>query len=211
MPLQVLLADEFDAPRVAQIEHAAYADKPMDKVLFPGIPPEEAIASRTAGLAKELREDPTVRWIKVVDNSIPKDDSNEQLIGFAQWNFRLNGEQLPPRRDYTGSGFNTEACNAVFNGAYAMRARVLGDGKHVHLRLCFVHPKAQRRGAGKLLVDWGLAQATKLGLPAYIMASEEGYSLYKKCGFEDVEREVVDCTKWGVNEPFVTIAMKKEA
>ncbi|KAI1329140.1 acetyltransferase [Xylariaceae sp. FL0255] len=221
MPLKLLPATESSAARIAQIERAAYADKPMNDVLFPGpFPPsvlDGMLDGRAANLAKELREDPTCHWLKVIDPDIIPSFAtesadgyhDEQIIGFAQWNIRANGEPLPPGRAFSGPGVNDEACEALFGGIHRMRERVVGDRKHVHLRLCFVDPKGQRRGAGKLLVMWGVEEAARLGLPAFLEASEEGYHLYRSCGFRDVEKLVVDCKKWGVDDA-VTVAMVKE-
>jgi GNAT superfamily N-acetyltransferase len=65
------------------------------------------------------------------------------------------------------------------------------------LRLLVVDPKHQRRGAGRMLVMWGIEEAKKLGLPAYVESSVEGHSLYLSCGFRDVDKFLVDFTKWG--------------
>lgn len=46
------------------------------------------------------------------------------------------------------------------------------------------NPKHQRRGAGKMLVDWGTQIADDMHLPIYLEASLQGEPLYRKCGFE---------------------------
>lgn len=58
-------------------------------------------------------------------------------------------------------------------------------------------PKDQRRGAGGMLVQWGTDIADKEGIPAYLESSAEGYSLYNKHGFKDIESWDFDLEPWG--------------
>lgn len=37
-----------------------------------------------------------------------------------------------------------------------------------------------------MLVNWGVEEAKKLGLPAYLESSPAGHSLYLRSGFRDV-------------------------
>ena len=59
------------------------------------------------------------------------------------------------------------------------------------------YPAHQRRGAGTMLVQWGTRIADEAGLPCYLEASEAGYSLYRRHGFEDVEVLEWDAREWG--------------
>ena len=54
-----------------------------------------------------------------------------------------------------------------------------------------VHPKHQRRGIGRLLVQWGVDVAEQLKLPIYLEATFEGMRLYEKVGFKPLTREKV--------------------
>lgn len=69
-------------------------------------------------------------------------------------------------------------------------------------------PKYQRRGARRLLLDWGLELADKLKLEAYLEASPEGHHLYKSAGFEDVGTLDMDMSKYGghgIHQHFIMI------
>ena len=57
-------------------------------------------------------------------------------------------------------------------------------------------PAHQRRGAGKLLINWGTAIADKANLPSILEASEVGRPLYMSHGFVPVEEEVFDLKKY---------------
>ena len=59
------------------------------------------------------------------------------------------------------------------------------------------HPDHQRRGAGARLVQWGTDVADEAHIPCYLSASPNGYPLYKKKGFEDVDLMEIDLSKWG--------------
>ena len=50
-----------------------------------------------------------------------------------------------------------------------------------------VDPEHQRRGAGRLLVQWGCSRADKAGLPGFLEASDAGRPLYESFGFVAVQ------------------------
>lgn len=70
---------------------------------------------------------------------------------------------------------------------------------NVVLVLKFLHtdPKHQKRGAGGMLVKWGVDKAKEMGLPAYLEASTAGKPLYEKHGFETIGECIFDLGKWG--------------
>ncbi|KAH6870175.1 acyl-CoA N-acyltransferase [Alternaria rosae] len=55
-----------------------------------------------------------------------------------------------------------------------------------YLSLCCVDPDVKGRGAGRLLVRWGLDRAEGEGIRASVMASEGSDAFYLKCGFDEV-------------------------
>jgi hypothetical protein len=62
----------------------------------------------------------------------------------------------------------------------------------VVLDICYTSPKHHRRGAGKLLVEWGAKKADEMGVTCFVEASLVGRRLYEGCGFvvkEDVKLE----------------------
>ena len=54
-----------------------------------------------------------------------------------------------------------------------------------------VHPRHQRRGIGRLLVQWGIDIAERLDLPIYLEATLEGMRLYEHAGFKKLTQEKV--------------------
>ncbi|CAE7199913.1 hypothetical protein PTNB73_06169 [Pyrenophora teres f. teres] len=55
-----------------------------------------------------------------------------------------------------------------------------------YLELCCVDPDVKGRGAGRLLVRWGLDRAEQEGIRASVMSSEGSDGFYLKCGFDEV-------------------------
>ena len=65
------------------------------------------------------------------------------------------------------------------------------------LGLLVTHPDHQRRGAGALLVKYGVDVADEMGLVAYLEASTAGKPLYERWGFKEVDRRVFELEKYG--------------
>lgn len=59
-------------------------------------------------------------------------------------------------------------------------------------RVLAVHPDYHRRGLGQLLLAEGLDAADAAEAQAFIEASDKGYWLYRKLGWEDVDELAVD-------------------
>jgi ribosomal protein S18 acetylase RimI-like enzyme len=49
-----------------------------------------------------------------------------------------------------------------------------------------VHPDHQKKGIGRMLLDWGIKEASKQGKECYLVATPAGLPLYRSAGFEDV-------------------------
>ena len=60
-------------------------------------------------------------------------------------------------------------------------------------------PKHQHRGAGSLVLEWGIRKADEKGLVSVLQASPAGESLYLKHGFEVKRIEQLDLRPFGVD------------
>ncbi|KAF4976916.1 hypothetical protein FZEAL_6492 [Fusarium zealandicum] len=192
MPLRVLAANEADAPKAAAIEEAAYGPNPIDGVLFPGPRPAER-ETRAEGLVKLLRGNSACRWAKVVDTDL----ADDEMVAFTMWYIWESPPKDSSFSSYRGPGSNPEACELLFGGLNKMRLEIMDGKPYAYLKLMHTDPKHQRRGAASLLMDWGLREADRLGIPSFLEASAEGRPLYEKFGFREVKRLTIDLSVWG--------------
>ncbi|KAH2620353.1 hypothetical protein KXW54_009007, partial [Aspergillus fumigatus] len=72
-----------------------------------------------------------------------------------------------------------------------------GGGRGPVLELLVTHPQHQGKGVGKALLDWGVRMADQKQARIYLEATPEGYPLYRKCGWRDVEDIVMDYSVYG--------------
>ncbi|KAH6660108.1 putative GNAT family acetyltransferase [Truncatella angustata] len=203
MPLELQPATEADIHRGVEIEGIAYGPSPFSAILFPGPMPADAKDVRAEVLTKQLHEDSTTRWHKIVDTDLP--EGEEQMIAWSKWHVYTKKPELTPRE--FGPGCNVEACEMLFGGIQKQRIRILGDRHYVYLHMLQTDPKHKRRGAGSLLIKKVLEEAQKLGIIAYLESSEAGHSLYASLGFKDVELMELDMSKWGATQTHKTWAM----
>lgn len=78
------------------------------------------------------------------------------------------------------------------------------------LHILATHPDHHRRGAGAMLLKWGLEQADKAQLPAFLESTPTGKPLYARLGFEPVHEEVFDLTKYGLEGSDVSTVMIRQ-
>lgn len=223
MPIEVQPVLVADLRRCAEIEQQAFSESPLNNVLFPGGRAEDGLDARTTDLTKELREDPTVRMFKAVDTDL---EGDQAIVGWSKWNVHESG--MPAAKDRVSPpSANDEAYRMMFVGMDQMRERLMGGKPCVckcstprqmassschltldeDLHILVVDPKHQRRGVGVKMMTWGMQEAVRLGIPAYLESSVPGHRLYQKVGFKDVEERRVDFSKFGMADPHINWAM----
>ena len=68
------------------------------------------------------------------------------------------------------------------------RAATRTDGKNQDLEMLATDPKYQGKGAGSMMMRWGLEQADEQCTEAYLEASPDAVPLYEKFGFREAGR-----------------------
>ncbi|KUJ24598.1 uncharacterized protein LY89DRAFT_776679 [Mollisia scopiformis] len=130
--------------------------------------------------------DPSSRWIYVTD------EETGEVIAGTQWNiFEQNpyAKEAEPMAPYwLPEGAFKDVASQVLYQFLSNRTAKMKE-PHILNNFCFVHPKHRRRGAGRLMMQWGADKADELGLPAYVEATDDGLQLYKEYGFK-VESEL---------------------
>lgn len=91
-----------------------------------------------------------------------------------------------------------DALASLFDPLDASRDDIMGTEKSFFmLSSLATHPDHQSRGAGKMLLDWGVKKADDEQLVTYLDATQVAKPIYEKRGFE-VRRAVEwDRTAWG--------------
>lgn len=207
MILKVEDATDADVPIMMHIDNAAYEGSAGLSLLYPNGRSPDTLALQERNVLEEMREDPSVRNIKVIST----DDDSEKLIAFARW------------RLYHGS--NLQYLNAIPSGKPAMpeadpaglamwndmvrkrRIEHIGRTPHCYLSNLATHPEYRGRGAGTALIRWGCEVADNHGVPAFVQSSPAGYQAYKKCGFEEAYAIDLDLTKVGLQGVYRTWLM----
>lgn len=142
MPLSLHPCTPSDLPRAVLTERNAFASDPFTPILFPGPFPDGTSEFRVQELAKQMAEDPSTRWLKVVDTGEGPQQQQQQAevaraqsqgfgVAFAKYNVYV--ERRPAKGEKSGrtfgEGCNVEACETVFGTIAETRERMLGDRK----------------------------------------------------------------------------------
>ncbi|PWY85894.1 acyl-CoA N-acyltransferase [Aspergillus heteromorphus CBS 117.55] len=202
MPFTIRYATEQDAPNLAIINIVSFRHQPMWDNLFPSVNIDGVLPLKTARCLDKLVS-PQVHVVAAVD------DETGQIIGYARW--VIPGE---PTSVVELSPVGAETLAGHANGkAYPENMR-----KDVHARFwdmlkgkqeSYVQeddfvleflatiPEAQGKGVGTALLRWGLERADARNARVYLEATTDGYSLYRKFGWEDLEEMRMDFTELG--------------
>ncbi|GJC87802.1 hypothetical protein ColLi_10640 [Colletotrichum liriopes] len=68
--------------------------------------------------------------------------------------------------------------------------------KHSYVKSIMVDPRCQRKGIGAKLLQTVVDFSDAEDIPTFLVASAEGYSLYKRLGFEDLGTWTIDNDHW---------------
>ncbi|KAJ4305728.1 hypothetical protein N0V90_001259 [Kalmusia sp. IMI 367209] len=216
MPLRLLPLELQDFDEL--ISHAASYPPGQDLVGLPTplcckvTTQEEALARLTFHFAKQrtrFTSDPTVRYMKVVDTDGPSDTS---IVSIARWHFYPRGysfaseahwelqDAAVPGGQPVPKGFDVGLHNHILTTRDAARPSwIKADAPCWILMHMVTHPAHRGKGAAGLLVKWGIEQAEKDGVPAYLEAGVMGRPIYERYGFVQVgELLEVDLSAFGI-------------
>ncbi|KAI1375064.1 acyl-CoA N-acyltransferase [Hypoxylon crocopeplum] len=180
MPLVVLPARIVDIEPVYDVYFAAFKDEPIIEFLYPRGVDRKA---HTEGTKQWWSHDKIGYTVKCLDTD------TDNIVGMASWEIlcqsgKENGWERPAGIPWL-EGKEKERCEGVLNSMWDIREKLFGKRhRHVYLSVIAVHPDHQRRGIGRLLMQWGIDIAEKLQVPLYTESSKPGLRLYKSLGFE---------------------------
>lgn len=233
MPLEVHpITQESEVAEFARIQIASFTGGGgITALLTPNPLPPEYLEKAIQKHVKSWREEPDVQYLKVIDT-----DLGGKMIAGAKW--RINEKErteeqiqgmLPvpgpdeegrpavqdfmrflnrARREYMGT--------KPFYGKLPVVSPTSMTGYELNLSILVLHilathPEHHRRGAGAMLIAWGLRKADSAQLPAFLEASPMGKPLYERMGFQEKHVETWDLTKYGLEGTDTTTIMIREA
>jgi Acetyltransferase (GNAT) family len=197
MPLEILPLVESDTDKWASLFYPAFKDQAVG-CLWRREPGPETITLMSSKLREGITY-PNVYTFKVVDTDLPTDN---QIIAVANWSVYEHERPIEEvEKGYsvgqTVTEANREARVEFMEGIFKIRREVLGGKPHVMLNTLLCDPSQRRRGAGKMLMQWGIKKSEELGIVAYLEASSMGKPLYTLLGYKSVGETVFDATKYG--------------
>ncbi|KAK7753570.1 hypothetical protein SLS62_004428 [Diatrype stigma] len=157
---------------------------------------------------RRFQEDPTVRFMKVVDDSA--DEGRGDIVAVARWHYYESGyayareahwEMAPlaapgpaaeegASDDYPPPNFNVRLYNHILSYRDSFREQWIPSGKPCWMLMHLVtRPSQRRRGAAGLLLRWGMERSRESGAPAYLESGVQGKPVYEHFGFVPVGEE----------------------
>ncbi|KAK1081429.1 hypothetical protein LTR33_004692 [Friedmanniomyces endolithicus] len=190
------LATKDDLDGIMRIVRAGFPDDPEVDYRFParGTYPEDYL-KWTRLEYEHYIEQPDKFVVHLAE--IPDHSGSEVVmepVALAVWDTavltKANGtdEGLDERRDA-----NKEHCKAFTESAGKAFAKYFAKyaEKQIHLWLIVTHPNFRRRGAGSVLMKWGIDAAEQKGWPVTVFASPMGELLYSHLGFSRIATKIV--------------------
>lgn len=168
----------------------------------------QAIIGSTEARHREyITNDPTARYLKIIDSEL-----DDQIIAFAEWHIFSTASKEAARLDLAPRTWPSDVNLplATEYWGHIVNARKGMTGKpHVFLSVIATAPGQGRRGAASLLMEWGVGEADRRGLPCFLESSPMGRGLYLKHGFEEVESFEVDLGEREMYTHFVMVRPAK--
>ncbi|KID85033.1 Acyl-CoA N-acyltransferase [Metarhizium guizhouense ARSEF 977] len=195
MTVQLRTATEADAEAIATLAADAFHPDTdtISRRLFPQhLQPANCAAGDALRLWRLARKsikltDKRINIIVAVD-----DDLRGQIVGFALWEIPApnasDSELLPSAVSSPGldeSAF--EEMQRILVNHVRKHFGDEGTSNMWHLDHLAVDPRHQRRGIGKLLLNWGIEKAKHDGRDCYLVATPAGKSLYESVGFRTLQ------------------------
>ncbi|KAK8117516.1 uncharacterized protein PG998_005797 [Apiospora kogelbergensis] len=172
-----------DAPRIAEIHMAAFGRNAMLHAQFPTPATREALQTCIRDKAVADIEDPKTTVLVVTSSDDPEKNDNP-VVAFAKWSHPVvSGEDHVEPPWIWPEGADLRTLKAWITKAAEAESRAVGDAPCYHLSFIGTDGTFGRRGAGYLLVQWGIQQSNASGMPLYLESTVEAAPFYEKNGF----------------------------
>jgi GNAT superfamily N-acetyltransferase len=209
MPLKLHPITSDDTLSWVRIRSLAYYG-PTHECLHNGAVTDSSICRIAEDWKRDLTKPNSWYW-KIVDTNLtPSEDDPPtnpgRTIAIATWsmhNVRAEGTSEPVALTSTTQNFvppelRLDALGSLLGPIRAAQPEIMGTEKPFFmLNMLATHPEHQGRGAGKILLDWGIQKADDEGLMTYLNATDVGRRMYEKRGFEVKKVIEWDRVPWG--------------
>ncbi|KAG4432033.1 hypothetical protein IFR05_012472 [Cadophora sp. M221] len=182
--LLLLPAEVSDLAEILEGQRLAFSDpvEPFFFALFPETERKERFEEQVKRTEAWWTGDPSAKYMKVVDEETGK------IISAAKWciyETPLTKEQMNEELmvDWHPDEESNEWAQHIIRAVHSHRLQRTKGGVCCVLDMMSTHPDHHRRGAGKMLVQWGCDIADKMGVEAFIEGTFIARRLYESCGF----------------------------
>ncbi|KAF2704565.1 hypothetical protein K504DRAFT_461327 [Pleomassaria siparia CBS 279.74] len=219
MPLVLRPITAEDTLSWTRIRSKAYLG-PTHELVHSGPISEFSILKVAEGFKREVGKANRWQW-KIVDTDLepsPDDpsDNGGRTIAIAIWS-RHNADAtrhnnpdeptcLPTAKlekteedvkPFVPPEVRVEVLNALFTPLRKAQSDIMGDKPYFMLNSFATHPDHHRKGAGTMLLKWGLNKADEEGLVTYLDTTTLARPIYEKHGFTVVTAFEFDRRPWG--------------
>ncbi|KAF3006413.1 hypothetical protein E8E13_000314 [Curvularia kusanoi] len=192
MGFVVLPALPADISGVYDVYFAAFKDDAITKALFPSAsandmtnPESEFRKAHTAHVLQFWQNNLTQHTLKCVDSRTGK------IVGMALWDVYLTSSDWSKPEIGWLQGHEKERAEALISPLWDAREKMWSKERYLYCHVIAVHPDAQRKGVGQVLVDYGKKIASQADLPIYVESSKAAIRLYEKLGFQRLKERPV--------------------
>jgi len=169
---------------MVDIYFSGWAGNPLQERFFPASS-ANARSFWLQSLADEIK-DPNARFLVVVDTDSTAEYPGN-IVAFAKWVVPGAPPQPPvPDSVWPADGDPTLA-GVFFQELVSMHEGNMEERPHWYLEIISTRREYQGKGAGSLLLDWGVQKADDDAVECYLDSTPEGKGLYLKFGFEEIE------------------------
>lgn len=111
------------------------------------------------------------------------DSETGKIVGLALYDVYITPSEW--RKGEIGwlQGEERDRAEALIGPLWNAREKLWSNERYLYCHVIAVHPDAQRRGVGELLVEYGKKIASQADLPIYVESSQAAIRLYEKSGF----------------------------
>ncbi|EIT82293.1 acyl-CoA N-acyltransferase [Aspergillus flavus] len=199
MPIQIRYATESDSPDLVHINTVSFA---------PGLFYQNAFANVKVSALQTLKYART--FARFVDPKyhllVATESETGRVIAFMRVVIPLHYQQdshsltelsedankMAAKPDeYLPEGINKRVYTCYLDMLKSSRERYLGENDMI-LDFLATDPEYQGRGIGSQMLKWATQKADSLNARMFLEATEEGYPLYKKYGWNTQEEVVLD-------------------